>query len=73
MAPQPIEKTEYALGNGMGLEASNLLDLVHGAAGPLDPQKRWGRLNRMFPRFEFDFSAFLIVDQGVVGFFGRKM
>jgi hypothetical protein len=31
------------------------------------------RLQRMFPRFEFDFSAFLIVDQGVVGFFGRKM
>jgi hypothetical protein len=30
-------------------------------------------LERMFPRFEFDFSAFLIVDQGVVGFFGRKM
>ena len=47
MAPQPIEKTEYALGNGMGLEASTLLDLVHGAAGPLDPQKRWGRLNRV--------------------------
>jgi len=39
MAPQPLEKTESAPGNGMGSEASNLLDLVHGAAGRLDSQK----------------------------------
>jgi hypothetical protein len=30
MAPQPLEKTESAPGNGMGSEASNLLDLVTG-------------------------------------------
>ena len=32
MAPQRLEKIESAPGNGMGSEASNLLDLVHGRA-----------------------------------------
>src|SRR5271168_2560872 len=31
MAPQRLEKIESAPGNGMGSEASNLLDLVHKA------------------------------------------
>ena len=39
MAPQPLEKTESRLVNGMGSEASNLLDLVHEAAGRLDSQE----------------------------------
>jgi hypothetical protein len=30
MAPQRLEKIESAPGNGMGSEASNLQDLVHG-------------------------------------------
>ena len=32
MAPQRLEKIESAPGNGMGSEASNLQDLVHGRA-----------------------------------------
>ena len=32
MAPQQFEKIESAPGNGMGLEASNLQDLVRGRA-----------------------------------------
>jgi hypothetical protein len=32
MAPQRFEKIESAPGNGMGSEASNLQDLVHGRA-----------------------------------------
>ena len=32
MAPQPLEKIEPAPGNGMGSEASNLQDVVHGCA-----------------------------------------
>jgi hypothetical protein len=39
MAPQPLEKAESGVGNGMGSEASYLLDLVHGAAGGLDSPK----------------------------------
>ena len=30
MAAQRLEKIEFAPGNGMGSEAANLLDLVHG-------------------------------------------
>ena len=44
MAPQPLEKTESAPGNGMGSEASNLLDLVHGGGWPIGLTERWGSL-----------------------------
>ena len=35
MAPQRLEKIESAPGNGMGSEASNLQDVVHGCAADL--------------------------------------
>ena len=37
MAPQRFEKIESGPGNGMGSEASNLLDLVHGRAADRTP------------------------------------
>jgi len=47
MAPQPIEKTESGLGNGMGSEAANLQDVVYrSAADRLASRKGWRQLER---------------------------
>src|SRR5271168_5338229 len=45
MAPQRLEKIESAPGNGMGSEASNLLDLVHGRAADRTPLRLTSREN----------------------------
>ena len=45
MAPQRLEKIESAPGNGMGSEASNPLDLVHGRAADRARLRRTSRRN----------------------------
>ena len=46
MVPQRLEKIKSAPGNGMGSEASNPQDVVHGRAADraLRPTKKWGGL-----------------------------
>ena len=46
MAPQRLERIKSAPGNGMGSEASNPQDVVHGRAADraLRPTKKWGGL-----------------------------
>jgi hypothetical protein len=45
MAPQRFEKIESGPGNGMGSEASNLLNLVHGRAADRTPLRLTSREN----------------------------
>jgi len=47
MAPQRLEKIESAPGNGMGSEASNLHDLVHGRALTVDSGRRAARMTKL--------------------------